>query len=119
MTDAEQAYAKAEQEIAEAIESGADWLDFSGEDFRALEALPPQIAQAQSVTRLNLRGTQVSDLSPIAGMTGMTSLSLDGTQVTDLRPLLGMQKLVEAPYFLGLTFRNTAACRLDAEIDRI
>ena len=52
-------------------------------------AADPQNART---TTLSLYGTGVTDLSPLAGMTGMTTLSLYGTRVTDLSPLAEMKK---------------------------
>jgi len=45
------------------------------------------------VPNLDLLGTQVSDLSPVAGLTGLDILDLEFTQVSDLSPLSGMTSL--------------------------
>ena len=42
---------------------------------------------------LALWGTPVSDLSPLAGLSGLTSLDLRDTSVSDLSPLAGLKKL--------------------------
>ena len=42
---------------------------------------------------LNLRGTQVSDLAPLARLSALQSLDIDGTQVSDLAPLAGLSAL--------------------------
>ncbi len=207
MSDAEQAYAKAERMIAEAKATGATMLSLNRTETHALEGLPPEIAELTelevldlagtqvsdlgalsgltsltdlrltgtqvsdlgalsgltSLTKLWLGGTQVSDLGALSGLTSLTELVLDGaqvsdvgallgltsliglglegtqvsdvgalsgltslttlwlsgTQVSDLRPLRGLQQLVKAPYFDGLTFKDCAAARADAEIARI
>src|SRR5208337_2190892 len=42
---------------------------------------------------LNCRGTQVSDLGPLAGLSALQSLNCSGTQVSDLGPLAGLSAL--------------------------
>lgn len=117
MTEAEKAYAEAERRIEEALESGAEVLEFDHEATHALTALPAVIgtltalrilelgntqvtdvsplSDLTGLIRLWLDGTQVSDLSPLSGLTGLTELGLDGTQVSDLSPLSGLTELTE------------------------
>ena len=90
MTEAEKAYRAAQRLIAKAIAENADVLTLNREDCRALETLPPEIAEATTVKRLYLSNTQVADLSPIAGMTGIADLDINNTRVTDLSPIAGM-----------------------------
>ena len=45
------------------------------------------------VDDLDLRGTQVSDLTPLRGLTALQSLDLSGTKVSDLAPLRGLTAL--------------------------
>ena len=45
------------------------------------------------VDDLDLRGTQVSDLTPLRGLTALQSLDLRGTKVSDLAPLRGLTAL--------------------------
>ncbi len=56
---------------------------------------------------LSLDGTKVSDLSPLRGLTQLQQLSLNGTDVADLRPLEALTKLrilyVGASLVLDLT----------------
>ena len=47
----------------------------------------------QEVTRLFLDNTEVSDLTPLAGMRNLEVLHLDGTQVSDLAPLAKLTSL--------------------------
>jgi Leucine-rich repeat (LRR) protein len=42
---------------------------------------------------LYLSGTDISDLSPLAGLTGMHTLYLIGTKASDLSPLAGLTGL--------------------------
>ncbi len=51
------------------------------------------LAGITSLQVLWLEGTQVTDLSPLAGITSLQVLSLAGTQVTDLSPLAGITSL--------------------------
>uniref|UniRef100_UPI00356186CF leucine-rich repeat domain-containing protein n=1 Tax=Roseovarius sp. TaxID=1486281 RepID=UPI00356186CF len=55
-----------------------------------LNRLPEEIKDLGFLLSLNLRGTGISDLAPLAGMTEMTTLNLSGKGITDLAPLAGM-----------------------------
>ena len=101
MTDAERAYAKATAMIAEALADGRERLDFDNSGTRALEALPPQIADLTALRSLDCDNTQMSDLSPLSGLTGLTRLWLNGTAVSDVSPLSGLTDLTEL--WLNLT----------------
>ncbi len=48
---------------------------------------------------LDLRGNKVSDLSPLSGLTGLTELRLGYTQVSDLSPLSGLTGLTRIGLF--------------------
>lgn len=91
MSDADTAFAKAQEEIAEAARTGAKALDFSDKD--ALDRLPPEIADLTGLQTLSLNNTQITDLAPLAGLTGVKVLNLDNTRVTDLAPLAGLTGL--------------------------
>ena len=141
MSAADDAYAEAERLIARAKRSRAKKLELSHLKTRALARLPPGIATLDKLLELDLRHTQVADLAPLAGLTGLTTLSLDNTQASDLaplagltgltqlgldnsaaldlRPLLGLRALVEAPELYGLSFANSAAARADPRIAEI
>lgn len=95
MSDADRAYELARREIAEAKRTGADRLNFSGEAFRALDRVPPEIGQLTGLQSLSLRKSRITDLAPLAGMTGLQSLDLGGTLITDLAPLAGMKRVRE------------------------
>jgi hypothetical protein len=106
MTPEQEAYAIAEQCIAEAKARGARYLNLSplhdsvDDDeyliepkLRHLTRIPPALAELTGLTRLDLDNTQVSDLAPLAGLTGLQTLDLNGTQVSDLAPLAGLAGL--------------------------
>jgi len=64
-------------------------LDFRGtpvSDLTPLQGLT-------SLTLLSLRDTPVSDLTPLQGLTSLVSLDLSGTPVSDLTPLQGLTSL--------------------------
>lgn len=64
MTDADTAYANAEQAIAKAKAEGATELRLdSRSGFKALTTLPPEIADLTTLSRLDLDGTQITDLT--------------------------------------------------------
>ena len=90
MGTADDAYRAAEAAIEEAKRTGAKALDFSGEVFRALEALPPGIGALDKLRSLDLGKTQVSDLAPLAKLTALERLSLVDTPVRDVASLSGV-----------------------------
>jgi Leucine-rich repeat (LRR) protein len=55
-------------------------------------AIPPAIPDFFSAS-LNLMTTQVSDVSPLAGLSRLKSLDLEDTQVSDASPLAGLSGL--------------------------
>jgi hypothetical protein len=94
MSAADEAYRAAEAAIAEAKRTGAERLSFDDDSFRALDRLPPGLAALHTLRGLDLGSTQVSDLSPLAGMMALETLVLDNTQVSDLSLLAMMTRLV-------------------------
>lgn len=106
MTDAEKAYERAKERIAEAKAEGATELLFERDDLRALAALPPEIADLSGLRFLDLGETQVSDLTPLAGLSGLMALWLRPMPVSDLTPLIGLSGLQ------GLWLNNTSVSDL-------
>src|SRR4030042_1185472 len=51
------------------------------------------VPQAKPGTTLDLDGTPVTELAPLAGLTQLTTLDLAGTPVTELAPLAGLTQL--------------------------
>ncbi|HZH77038.1 MAG TPA: leucine-rich repeat domain-containing protein, partial [Archangium sp.] len=64
-------------------------LNLSGTQVQDLKPL----AALSSLQSLNLRGTQVQDLKPLAALTSLQSLDLRGTQVQDLKHLEALASL--------------------------
>ena len=91
--DARAAYARAEELIASAKENGATELSLDHPDCRALDRLPPKISLLDRLTSLNLGGTTVSDLSPLADLTALQTLKLSGTAVRNLSSLAALTTL--------------------------
>ena len=46
-------------------------------------------------TKLYLDGKQISDLTPLRGLTNLTALCLQNNQISDLTPLAGLTNLIE------------------------
>lgn len=85
---------EAERLIRQAIKTGADHLNLSDlTGVTSLSDFDVNIADAISLETLDLRNTQITDLSPIAGLNGITMLELGNTQITDFSPLSGLQAL--------------------------
>lgn len=78
MSDENSDYAEAQTRIAQvaAEQTGGLYL-------RRLKItkLPPEIAQLTQLTRLDLSGTEITDLTPLANMTLLTRLNLSGTPI--------------------------------------
>ena len=62
-------------------------LDLSGTKVTDLTPL----AGLAKLEALDLRGTKVTDLTPLAGLTNLIMLDLRGTKVIDLTPIAGLQ----------------------------
>ena len=83
----EQAFAEAQRRIAEAKASGAAKLDLSEpKALKTLKALPPEIAGLSALRHLELFDMDVTDLGPLAGMTGLQRLQICRLPVEDSRP---------------------------------
>lgn len=85
-------------EVGTAIQTAkmtrADGLSFLHlSDPSAIRALPPQIGRLDWMAWLDLEGTGIADLSPIASLTRLQRLDLRMTGVADLSPLSGMTRL--------------------------
>lgn len=137
MIEADGAYELAQREIAEAARAETSELVFFGSEFKALTQLPPEIGDLKRLQELSLmrtqisnltpltgltglqslwlRDTQISDLAPLAGMTGLCDLELAKTGVADLRPLAGLQELGTIG-FPGLSFADTPATKRDTRL---
>lgn len=90
MTEAEIAYIVAQELIAEAKRTGSAELAFYDQGLEALDTIPPEIAELDQITFLDLMNTSIWDLTPISGMTGMIELHLRGAEVDDLTPISDM-----------------------------
>lgn len=74
--------------------AGMDWLvtlDLEGTRVSDLGPIAPLVR----LENLDLRGTPVSDLSPVAEMRDLRHLAIESTEVTDLSPLSGLTRLRE------------------------
>ena len=61
-----------------------------------LKGLDAPIAEwrvLKNLSRLDLRGTQVSDIRPLQGLTNLSHLDLANTQVSHITPLRDLNKL--------------------------
>ncbi|MEM1299066.1 MAG: leucine-rich repeat domain-containing protein [Pseudomonadota bacterium] len=103
-----EAYELAQERIADAKARGAKLLVldrlirdnvYNGETqkgdsrFNHLTALPPEIAELGVLERLDLHGTQITDLSSLAGLSALQTIFLSSTEVTDLSPLARLSAL--------------------------
>ena len=87
----DEAYQAAETRIAEAIEDDLRVLKL--DDLSNLGDLPPTLGQMTNLVQLDLRGTVVSDVSVLAGLSKLRILSLRETLVEDLTPIAALPNL--------------------------
>ncbi|MEM9511783.1 MAG: leucine-rich repeat protein, partial [Cyanobacteria bacterium P01_E01_bin.48] len=90
----DQAYAAAEEKIAEALQTGATELDLSGkwhtDDSEKLTELPESLGQLTQLRSLDLGGNQLTALPECLGqLTQLQTLNLSGNQLTVLPECLG------------------------------
>ena len=90
MSGAEKAYKTAQEWIAEAAAGNDTTLDLNVE---GLATLPPEIENLTALQTLDLRGTHISDITPIAKLTALQNLELQKTGVGDITPLANLTKL--------------------------
>ncbi len=121
--EADAAYARAQQMIAEAKESGEDELDF--ESLGALQILPAEVAQLTELEALHVGYSEVSDLAPIARLTGIRHLFLGESKITDIATIgelanletlsaheLGIQDFSALEKFEGLRHLSLDGCSI-------
>ena len=77
--------------LLEAVQEGAgtERLDLSSRNLTDVSAL----AGLTGLQALDLRGNAITDLSPLAGLTGLRELDLSGNRIADLWPLAGLAAL--------------------------
>lgn len=93
MSAADEAYRAAEVAIERAKAKGAGQLSFDREEFRALDRIPPRIAELTGLQSLSFEGTKITDLSPLSGIKWLKEINLNHTQINDLRPISEMTEL--------------------------
>ena len=84
-TDPDAAYAEAERRIAEVKRNGGDELSLSF--LRALQKVPPSIAELTGLRALSLWNTSVTDIAVLGQLANLQYLGLQGTSVTDIAVL--------------------------------
>ena len=84
------------------LQLGSHYYDYDRDAWVASENLgtanqitliPGEITHLINLTALNLYDTQVSDLTPLQGLTSLASLNLYDTRVSDLTPFQGLTSL--------------------------
>ena len=64
-------------------------------NMKVFKEIDAQIEAAEPVNRsLNLRGVQISDITPLANLTSLRRLDLTNTQISDVMPLANLTSLV-------------------------
>ena len=108
MSDADKAYAKAQELIARARAENATSLNLDQPDTLALTTLPPEIADLAHLEILDLNATGVSDVTALRGLTSLTALYLSNTAVSDVTALGRLTSLT------ALYLSNTAVSDVTA-----
>lgn len=93
MSAAGVAYLAALNEIARIKEAGEAQPSFFEERFRALEKIPPELAEIKNAVAVDLRSTKVADLTPLRDLTRLKWLSIADTPVRDLTPIKNLGDL--------------------------
>lgn len=91
MSRADDHYAKAEREIEQARETGAETLDLVA--LHGLTHLPPSITSLKRLKILVLAGTQVVDITLLAQLPALFVLDISRTPFTDLSRLAALPAL--------------------------
>jgi hypothetical protein len=79
------------QQIKEAKDSGATELTFVSRFYNITDLTP--LAGLTNLTELDLSYNNISDLSPLAGLTNLTELGLSSNNISDITPLAGLTNL--------------------------
>jgi hypothetical protein len=100
----EQVYAEAEAQIETARRRGNTSIRL-GKGRRSFLRLP-DLSGAQFVTELNLAGTGIHDLSPVAHLKNLRSLNINDTSIVSIRPLARLNQLQR------LFYKNSGPCSI-------
>jgi Leucine-rich repeat (LRR) protein len=93
MSAEDDAYEAALKIIAEALEAGVQVAIFDSPICHALTRIPPELSKLRALRQISLSNTQIADLAPLAGLTGLEIIDIDDTKVTDLAPLVELERL--------------------------
>jgi Leucine-rich repeat (LRR) protein len=75
------------------VDKWAEW-EANPEPYGGLEVLAKiKEAKESGATVLHLTGREITDISPLAGLTNLEKLWLGGNQISDISPLAGLTKL--------------------------
>lgn len=95
-SDADKAYEAAEAAIEQARSNKAFSLVLWDLAFRDLDKLPPELAKLENLQIFRLpHSSNISDLTPIAGLERLHTLTLRHSRVKNLAPLAGLTRLKE------------------------
>ena len=78
------------QIICESINTEQGRLDISGCN---LKKLPKEIKKMTYIKELLISGNEITDLSPLSGLTNLRMLEVDNNEITDLSPISGLTNL--------------------------
>jgi Leucine-rich repeat (LRR) protein len=87
----EEAFSEAQRRIVTAKATGEKKLELR--DLKTLSVLPPEISRFSALRELVLCYLNVTNLSPLAGLTGLQRLTIVSVPVEDLAPLAGLAGL--------------------------
>lgn len=93
MNQTEMAYKAAQIIIAQVAEVSDTKLLLTGEEFSALDRIPPEISQLSEINEIILSGTLVKNLAPLANLRNLHRIDLNRTPVADIEPLTELTNL--------------------------
>ena len=114
--EARQQLVIAEKRITQIVISGANKLDLS--DLTEIRRLPSNIGEIPNLKYLNVRNTNLSDLSGLEGNATLSHLDLNNTRVVDLTPLKDMPNL-QLIYLHGTWVRDISPLATLPSLERL
>ncbi len=90
MTETPNTLSVARERVTKAYVDREDKLDLSGSMFAGLTEIPTEVTLIPGLRSLNITGSAISDLAPIARLSNLKELRLGKTKVEDLGPIRGL-----------------------------
>jgi hypothetical protein len=114
--EARQQLVVAEKRVTQIVANGTNNLDLS--DLTKLRRLPSNIGEISNLAFLNVRDTNLNDLSGLEGNATLSHLDLNHTRIADLTPLKGIPNL-QLVYLHGTWVRDISPLATLPSLERL